>query len=698
MSRHRDRIFAVLGVFASAVATAGEWTPVRCPVADQEPLDRFEIVRPVTGFEDGVGAWKALAGGQNAGASLAVDKTGKHGGKAALRIDCEYGGAKRLEYVEIAAGIAIPEPGLGLGLWGRSGGLPVGLRLRVQDQSGETHQFDVDRFATGAWRFSAVSFSTRAGHWGGDKNGRLDYPCRLVSLVIDRPYEGFKGKGAVWLDDVSFVRRRKAAEILAIETATPALGNVFAPGSTVRLRARASRGAIRWKTTDFHGRAIGRGKGPGEGTAIAFPVDAPGHYVCRIEALDGDRRLDARLYRCAAVPLPDPATRNAYGGVCTHFQRVTSWPPEGMDLLVRHGITEIRDEISWSGVERRKGLHALPEGPSAFTIRAKQLGITPLLIWCYGNPHYNNGGFPNDEAAWQAYATYCVALAGFLRGRVGDYEVWNEWSVGCGMRGKPGSNKPELYTPMLRAAYRAVKKKYPDLTIVGLGGEHSAHHFKNMEVMLQKGAGRAMDRLSVHSYRYPRAPEESDLFGEIMKVAALAKKHQAPPRIWVTEIGWPTHLGGRGVDEPTQARYLTRTLALLQATGVVEKVHWYDFKNDGTDREYNESNFGIVWHQQYNYAPKPAVVACGAFNRLTAGATCEGLERDAGRHVVTYRRPDGTRLLILWTVEGEQTVTLTGEGRTVLDLMGAPVQARADGRVVLSDNPVYVAGRGVTVK
>ena len=698
MSRHSlGLLLSTACFFASSIAAAGEWKTVRCPVADQKPVDRFEVVQPLTGFEEGAGNWKALSGGQNAKATLAVVKNDKHGGNAALRVDCEYTGTKRLEYVEIAVGLEIVKPGLGLGLWSKRDGLPVGLRIRVQDQSGETHQFNVDRFAHGKWRFAAVSFSSRAAHWGGDKNGKLDYPCRLVSLVIDRPHQGFKSKGAIWLDDISFVRKRKLAEKLIIETITPALGNLYSPGTTVRLRARTPKGSIHWKAADFHGRSIGKGEGTSEGTDIELTLDQPGHYTCTIEAMEGTKRLDARIFRCAALPPANPQKRNTFGGVCTHFQRVKSWPAEGMDLLARYGITEIRDEISWGAVEREKGKYELPKDNAAFTIRAKKLGLNPLLIWCYGNRHYSNGGFPNDEVAWQAYANFCVAQAGLLRGRVKDFEVWNEWSVGCGMGGKPGSNKPAFYAPMLIAAHKAVKAKFPDVNIVGIGGEHSAHHFKNLEVMLQKGAAKAMDCLSVHSYRYPRSPEESDLFGEIMKVAALARKHQASCRIWVTEIGWPTHLGGRGVDEPTQARYLTRTLALLQATGVVEKVHWYDFKNDGVDREYNESNFGIVWHQQYNYAPKPAVVAYSIFNRLTAGAKCQGLDRNDKRYTVKYAQPDGTQLVIVWTTEGGHTVKVSGKGLSLVGIMGAPA-VRADGKVMFSENPIYVSGKELKIE
>ena len=132
------------------------------------------------------------------------------------------------------------------------------------------------------------------------------------------------------------------------------------------------------------------------------------------------------------------------------------------------------------------------------------------------------------------------------------------------------------------ANIESVKAAAPDITLVGLGGEHSDHHFENIRGMLAAGSAKAMDAFSIHCYRYPRTPEESDLFGEIQKVAALAKEHGAPTKAWVTEIGWPTHSDARGVDERTQARIFVRTMALLRSLEAVEKVHWYDFKDDGS--------------------------------------------------------------------------------------------------------------------
>jgi hypothetical protein len=347
-------------------------------------------------------------------------------------------------------------------------------------------------------------------------------------------------------------------------------------------------------------------------------------------------------------------------------------------------------------VETEKGRLALPEVESAFTLRAKELGIDPLLILCYGNPHYDNDGFPNSDEAIAAYANYCTTLAEKMRGRVGTFEIWNEWSVACGMKGKPGENTPEPYVRMLRAAHKAVKNVNEDITVIGIGGEHSERHFDSIEAMMRAGAGEAMDAFSVHCYRYPSGPEETDLAGEILKVAELARQQGAPPRVWVTEIGWPTHTGANGVDEKTQARHIVRTMALLQSTRVVEKVYWYDFKDDALKRDYNESNFGIVRHQEFNCAPKPAVVALSVFARATAKATPIRLWREGDCYAAIYRLANGAQMAIAWTTEATRTVGITGTGLKATDIMGNPIANLAG--LALTPDAIYLTGADIQIE
>jgi len=430
-----------------------------------------------------------------------------------------------------------------------------------------------------------------------------------------------------------------------------------------------------------------------ETAAVSLRPPGLGYYVCEIERQQGGDTLERRAFHFGVLPRTREKT-NRFVGVCTHY-RNANYPLESMDLLRRYGLVHFRDEISWSAAEKEKGSLLLPEYGKAFLLKAKKTRRTPLLIFDYGCPWYDAGGYPLSQEAVQAYARYAAFLVEETYPLVPHFEVWNEYTGGCGMTGKTGQQTPESYARMLAATYDLVKERVPRATIVGIGGEHSAHHFERIEAMLRAGAARKTDAVSVHSYRYPRSPEESDLLGEIREVGRLCREWEAPARLWITEIGWPTHLGPRGVDEATQARYAVRTLALLQSERAVERVYWYDFRDDGPRREYNEHNFGLVRHQEHGYAPKPAALAVGSFCGLTGGGTPGGLWAEKDCYAVFYEFPLGKTLCVAWCARGRKAVQVQGRLQKVQDLFGNELDA---GRgLVLSGDPVYLTGKDLTL-
>src|SRR5690606_29337282 len=150
-----------------------------------------------------------------------------------------------------------------------------------------------------------------------------------------------------------------------------------------------------------------------------------------------------------------------------------------------------------------------------------------------------------------------------------------------------------------------------------------------------------MDAVSVHPYRYPRAPEGID--DEIAALEALIEEYnggESKP-IWITELGWPTHRGGSGVDENTQAAYPARAQIVALSAGV-EKFFWYDLMNDGVDPDYNENNFGIIRNsadELGRYAPKPAYVSEAVLTRHLTGAEYRGRDEvPAGVHSHRFTR------------------------------------------------------------
>jgi hypothetical protein len=201
------------------------------------------------------------------------------------------------------------------------------------------------------------------------------------------------------------------------------------------------------------------------------------------------------------------------------------------------------------------------------------------------------------------------------------------------------------------------------------------------------------DAFSIHPYRQPRSPEESGLVEEVLHIAELMKKHGVEkPKLWITEIGWPTPTKHPEQDaELYQAAMDVRSAVPLLATGVVEKYFWYDMKNDGLDRTDQEHNFGIIRNDQQGLQVKPAFVAFAVMSRNTAGRNIEKDETLSKDGVYAYRltksgEPDR---LVLWVENGEKPVRLPAVS-SATTLFGTPLTVDlADTPLTLTDEPIW---------
>jgi hypothetical protein len=463
----------------------------------------------------------------------------------------------------------------------------------------------------------------------------------------------------------------------------------------VALRACGKGERIRWLVIDYLGNGVAAGQGSAEETAAAFALDRAGYYSCAFELLSGDTVEESVSFDCAALP-GGRVEPSDFLGICTHYGH-RSYPLETMELLRSYGISRFRDEISWRDCEKVKGRFEMPPAGLDFLQKARSLKMRPLLIFDYSNPNYDGDGFPNSAEAIAAFSAFAVNQVRATRGTVSDFEVWNEWCGGCGMKGRPGAHDGAAYGKLLAPAYQAVKGAYPDVSVVGMGGEYGKNCASNMLAAVGTAGAGAMDAWSIHPYRYPRPPEGSDLTGEVNRIADQMGEAGVKTLMWITEIGYPTHTASGGSSLAQQARHAVRTVVLLQQQPRVGRVFWYDFKDDGLDRTYNENNFGVVRHQQLNCAPKPAVAALAAWVRLTGGTEPAGLSQTNGVYMAAYRGARGEDLRVVWTEGAARQVRVAGKPRAAFDLMGNE-RPLAEGPLAVAGEPVYLFGRGLSVE
>ncbi len=319
----------------------------------------------------------------------------------------------------------------------------------------------------------------------------------------------------------------------------------------------------------------------------------------------------------------DNKGRGFYVGVCTHFSQDKGIVEMNIESMKNAGIGAIRDEATWSSLEREKGRLVMPERYNHYVRRASAAGLDVMLILDYANRFYDDGDRPRSAEAIEGFCRYAEFVARHFGKAVRLYEIWNEWDIGIGLR-KPYNvgGSPEDYIKLLRAVYPRIKAIEPGATVIAGGCTSGGVKKGWFEKIIQLGALDYCDAVSIHSYNYgskfpERSPEAcSAWMDDVQKMLRKYNKGKDVP-FYVTEMGWPTHIGKRSTEPELSASYLARLYLLARTSSSFRGLWWYDFQDDGWRREYNENNFGIV---RPDLTPKPHYYVMSDISDLIARA------------------------------------------------------------------------------
>jgi polysaccharide biosynthesis protein PslG len=294
-----------------------------------------------------------------------------------------------------------------------------------------------------------------------------------------------------------------------------------------------------------------------------------------------------------------------------------------MGMLANTGSRWDREEFRWDVVEKNPG--KWDWGFTDDVVSAAQgRGVNVLGLLCYSVGWATpGGGYGYDQPAHampdlNAWANYVSQVVNRYKGRVEYWEIWNEENHPIFFR----NPDPAAYTQILRAAYQAVKQADPSARVVlgGLAGADVSY----MEGIYQNGGWDSFDILGVHPYVAPKSPEAGGLVSaELAKTKAFIDRHGGGKPIWVTELGWPASSGPWGVrSDDVQAEYLVRGLIEAASAPGVERVFWYNLRNDGNDYGNDELNYGLL--QSDWRSPKRAYSAFQALTARLSGASFVG--------------------------------------------------------------------------
>lgn len=436
----------------------------------------------------------------------------------------------------------------------------------------------------------------------------------------------------------------------------------------------------------------------------------------------------------------------------TGLERINIDGDAGMKHLISEGrsagIEWAREELSWANIEpgrkndwnwpymdRRIGqladagygivgmLLTTPEWARVPDCKARAKAANAYEYWC-------------PPANVRDYADFVWTMVERYDGdgtfdapnspRIAAWQIWNEPSAPLTWPGSPAE-----YGHMLVEAYKAAKAADPT-AIVTLGGVYlfdglgtdptDGIKFYNQVLAAVPEARHTFDALPIHPYMTMAAPDAPGIhatitvWGRILTAQRWLKEHPGNTGVrplWISELGWSTCSCGDPNcaphtvrDEQLPATYMVRSHAIALALGV-QHVSYFQLEDkfDGRYEQYCDDAASMLDIKDRDYREKPAFVAYRTMTQQLAGATFDGFgkahsyrfnPRDqnySGLYHLRFRKPDGTRIDLLWRTVGSQNVDLPLETRAG-DLItrdgSRTALAGATVRIAVGEQPLYV--------
>ncbi|QEH37426.1 Endo-1,3-1,4-beta-glycanase ExsH [Aquisphaera giovannonii] len=307
-------------------------------------------------------------------ASVRLTGEGPHQGKSCLELRYRFVATGNFQYLGVPIAVKILAPIHRLRYWVHGDGSGCSYGVQITDARGETHQFSRNTGQGGTldprgWREVVVPIDEGHETWGGDKDGKLDYPITGITFTVGQPKYGEKlraAEGTIRFDAMSVESDKGAAETLGarVDVVSPEYGSdvkgdtkvvVSAPGfETLMVKC--------WQA----------GAGHGEDSAVAtVALDAKGGGSFLFPA---DRYphgpITVRI-RGEAGGLKDNCYLQLYnrGGISWR-EGIPSGPPPAAEGLRLIFADDFHGELSVSGTDPKATYydHKPPNGYQDFSV------------------------------------------------------------------------------------------------------------------------------------------------------------------------------------------------------------------------------------------------------------------------------------------------------------------------------------------
>lgn len=236
------------------------------------------------------------------------------------------------------------------------------------------------------------------------------------------------------------------------------------------------------------------------------------------------------------------------------------------DYLSPLGIKRIRLQAGWAKTENQKGVYNW-EWLDKIIDDAVSRGIEPWLETSYGNPIYPGGGgtnlsagIPTSKEALAAWDKWVEAMVKRYKGKVKEWEVWNEPNFGDNT-----INSPEAVAALNIRTAEIIKRIQPPAKISGMSMGHIDLKWADafFKYIADRKKMHLFDNMVYHDYWYN--PDAN--YHRVADLKRVLEKYSKTMKLRQGENGAPS-MGGanRGAlgdwdwNETAQAKWNTRRM------------------------------------------------------------------------------------------------------------------------------------------
>ncbi|MBY4272441.1 cellulase family glycosylhydrolase [Rhodococcus fascians] len=343
-------------------------------------------------------------------------------------------------------------------------------------------------------------------------------------------------------------------------------------------------------------------------TAAAVLIVAAGLASGATSVLTPPDHLVGGQSRAEAAPTPPGVGISDGGGLlwATDAELDTT-----VQFVTAAGIKSMRVAIPWSTVEYTKNqLDWTAVDRVVNKLRAANISM--LGIIAYTPPWATspvNQTISTRPASPAAFGDFAGKVAARYKGKVADYEIWNEPNGSMFYAPQPDAAG---YTALLKAAYPKIKAADSAATVVGgvLGATEDGYGNVNpvtfTNQMYSAGAAGSFDALSYHPYQYSLKFSEGPYVDhaparQVLDMrAAMVANGDGNKKIWATEYGVPTSVA----TEDQQNAMITDFVTKWRELPYAGPIFLYQLRDKQTGSSDPEMTFGLL---HTDWSAKPAL-------------------------------------------------------------------------------------------